>query len=160
MNKSSGVMVNVFYAGTMLLVIVSDIFFYSAVWRKISSTAKQLEGFENSDENIKKSRKSRLRTARLTMQFVLAYIIQWIPYMIYAGWSFFAESHPSLLVISTILCNLGGLFNLLVYTIARRRKRRPNPPVKGEVGKIHNIQNNISSSSCASTSDMSGVTFM
>ena len=143
MNKSSGVMVNVFYAGTMFLVIVSDIFFYSAVWRKISNTAKQLEGFENSDENIRKIRKSRLRTARLTMQFVLAYIIQWTPYMIYAGWSFFAESHPALLVISTILCNLGGLFNLLVYTIARERKQRPSPPFKGEVGRACRIPTSL-----------------
>ena len=144
MNKTSGVMVNIFYAGTMLLVIISDIFFYSAVWRKISSTAKQLEGFGNSDENIKKSRKSRLRTARLMMQLVLAYICQWTSYMIYSFWNFFTQAHPALLVISTTSCNLGGLFNLLAYTVARERKQRPRSSVHGAVGRLHNTQSTSS----------------
>ena len=101
---------SVFITVTMLINIVC----YGFVWIKIKQVTKETQAVGDS------TRGNNSRAASVMMKFVAAYIIQWASNVIYHFWSLatippFAAAH-----VVVFTCNLGGLFNLVAYTMGRK----------------------------------------
>ena len=51
---------------------------------------------------------------------VLAFLFQWSLYVAFTLWQFFGSPHIGLLIADVSVCNLGGVFNAVAYTLMRR----------------------------------------
>lgn len=49
--------------------------------------------FQKFKEDAQKSAQKHGKTARILILFVLAYLAQWFPYVMYTIWSYFGEPH-------------------------------------------------------------------
>lgn len=115
--KPSATMVNNIYSSLMIACFCLAVFVYTSIWVKVSRTSELLKSFATTSSS------KSLRLAKNLSLLVAAYFTQWSPFIVYALWSFSEPPHPVLLVLSTISCNLGGLYNMVAYTVIRMKQQ-------------------------------------
>ena len=88
---------------------------YGAIWIKIKRTHKDI------DLNSKRYRS----TASIMLVFVLIFILQWWALIFFNAWTI-SDSPPIdwWPIVTGCLCNLGGVWDCIAYTVIRRRIRR------------------------------------
>ena len=102
----------------LLFVFVTCIVVYTFLWirKKHTSTDIQLQ-------SVTQSKKSKyMRTGQVMMVFVVAFLMQWWPWATQAVMSYVLSQLPLGIIFAVVsLCNMGGTFNAIVYTVTRKR---------------------------------------
>ena len=126
MRKEMGKVMSMILTVGMTVTIAVNVFSYVFVFFKIRSVTAATQAMGSTTGGVKYS-----KTVSVMMKFVAAYIFQWWAYMIYSLWNLVTP--PPFFVLHSIvfLANMGGLFNLIVYTLLRKMGR----PKKGEKTK-------------------------
>lgn len=71
------------------------------------------------------------RAAKSMSLFVFAYFVEWWPLFVFGFWSLFSNTVPQVLMhCLVIFANIGGILNLIVYTIIRRRHSGDQEPAE------------------------------
>lgn len=121
--KPAGKALNTFYILAMVTVFVINSICYIVVFCKIRHVEKMMSSFRSTEtsslEKYHRSKKSAQNMALL----VLAFLFQWSLYVAYTLWSFFGSPSNALLVADVVICNLGGVFNAIAYTLMRKYNR-------------------------------------
>ena len=104
------------YIGVSLATFATCITCYLLVWFKIRSVAANIK-------NAKHGGQKNTRTAKMMMVFVLVYISQWSPLVVFHLWSYCCFPHDIVFVWTVLFVNLGGFFNCVAYTLIRRKKK-------------------------------------
>ena len=76
------------------------------------------------DKDVQAAEHSRryLKTARIMMLFVVAYIGQWWTLVAYGIWTLFGQQpHIAIVTMDVFFPNLGGVWNFLAYTFLRNK---------------------------------------
>ena len=125
MRKPYGTLVTNMYGLTMATVFCVNVLCYGAVWLKIRRVAMTSPQAAPSRDNqgavVAASNTQRyLKTAKMMMVFVGAYLLQWSSYVVQAVWSMVGVPRIWLFILTVIMINLGGVYNALAYTIIRR----------------------------------------
>ena len=119
MRTSSGVVLSNILSMAMLVTVLASVVCYVLVGLKIrkvaSQTARMLQ-----NNNMRKC----YRTGSIMMLFIAAYISQWTAYVVRSVWLFFGEPQDWVVISAVFMCNMGGVFNAIAYTILRRRLRK------------------------------------
>ncbi|ELT98197.1 hypothetical protein CAPTEDRAFT_212404 [Capitella teleta] len=105
--------VDIVYGITMVIVFAVNAICYGAIYVKMQQTARQASSDNQNDKYHK--------AAKLMLLFVAVYLLQWWPYTTQALWSLVTPIPFGMVIIVVVVCNLGGLYNAIVYTIIRRR---------------------------------------
>ena len=102
-----------------LLVLLGTIVLYILTWYRIQKEEPQFNNLNGEDAPIIRASH---RAARNMSLFVAAFIVQWWAATISGVW-FFVTDHVSIVLfqVLTIFTNSGGILNILVYLIIRRR---------------------------------------
>ena len=105
----------------VVMIIVASLsgLLYLGVWAQISRTKKQLESARGPDDN-QCQLPGYQRTAKILVCFVVAYLAQWWPMVVYPIWSYYETPHIAMIVLIVLFCNQGGVFNFFAYTFIRR----------------------------------------
>ncbi len=93
---------------------------YIMVWYKLNAASK-------SRANGAGSKHKYNSAAQTMMLFVAAFLVQWWPLIMFGTWAVFALPHVSIIILAVFFCNLGGVFNLIAYTVIRKRSRKVAP---------------------------------
>ena len=101
---------SIIMAGTMFLNSV----FYGLVWFKIKQVTKNTNTLGTS------TKPKYSRSASIMIKFVAAYILQWSSNVIFLIWSQIQMPPFVMVHLVVFTVNLGGLFNLVAYTLGRR----------------------------------------
>ena len=90
--------------------------------------ASHKRAIENESTKMKINRhKSYTNTAKILSLFVLSYIAQWWPMISVPIWNIFASPPVEYYPVCLFFLNLGGVFNLCAYTVARKMyNKTPN----------------------------------
>ena len=115
MRNTGGVIVTNTMAATMVAVFIFNSVSYLGIWMKVRKVSK-------SSATTSADQKKYLKSARIMLLFVAAFILQWWAYVIYCLLSFFTEPHVVIVVGAVTFSNMGGLFNFLAYTYIRKRQ--------------------------------------
>ncbi|ELU00855.1 hypothetical protein CAPTEDRAFT_194428 [Capitella teleta] len=136
MRKAAGQALNTFYILAMITVFVVNSVCYIIVFAKIRQVEKMMESFSTGDTEAKEQSKRSRRSAQNMALLVLAFLFQWSLYVAYTSWSFFGNPSYKLLVADVFICNLGGVFNGIAYTLMRKYNRKAEGGgKKGKKGK-------------------------
>ena len=101
----------------LLFIFVTCIVVYTDLWIKIKRTSKDIQS--QSDSQSKKSKYTR--TGQVMMVFVVAFLMQWWPWATQAVMSYVLSQLPLGIIFAVVsLCNMGGTFNAIVYTVMRK----------------------------------------
>lgn len=104
----------------MLLVLTMNIVLYVLTWTRIH---KQTREIKQTLGTMSANMKASHRSARAMSMFVAAFFIQWWALPLYAVWGLVDDDIPQVIFhFVTIFSNIGGVLNLGVYLIIRRRK--------------------------------------
>ena len=116
-----GTVANLFFTTVPLLVVFSmNTVLYTFTWVRIKDHDRKIKRFKGTKEYS-----ASKQAARSFLLFVVAFFIQWWASFVFGLWSLFAEEVPQLLFNGMVIfANLGGVFNLIVYVIMRRRGLR------------------------------------
>ena len=119
METVSGRIMSNVSAGILLFIFVTCIVVYTVLWIKIKRTSKDIQS--QSGSQSKKSKYTR--TGQVMMLFVVAFLMQWWPWATQAVMSYIVSGDLPLWIIFAVvsLCNMGGTFNAIVYTVMRKR---------------------------------------
>ena len=109
-------------AAMLFVMATLDIIFYTGVWLKIKRTKALFKIAEN--EFRYPVGHSYIKTAKLLTCFVVAYLVQWFPMLLFSAWKYISEPPQFLILLIVTFCNLGGVFNFLAYTYIRTRMVR------------------------------------
>ena len=102
----------------LLFIFITCIVVYTVLWIKIKRTSKDIQS--QSDSQSKKSKYTR--TGQVMMLFVVAFLMQWWPWATQAVLSYVLSQLPLGIIFAVVsLCNMGGTFNAIVYTVMRKR---------------------------------------
>jgi uncharacterized ion transporter superfamily protein YfcC len=123
MRKAAGRALNTFYILAMIVVFVANSFCYVIVFAKIRQVENLVASF-NKDSEAKEQSKRSKRSAQNMALLVLAFLFQWSLYVAYTLWSFFGNPSYKLLTADVFICNLGGVFNGIAYTLMRKYNRQ------------------------------------
>ncbi len=104
----------------ILVLFLAILTSYIMVWYKLNAASK-------SRANGAGSKHKYDSAARTMMLFVAAFLVQWWTVMMLGTWAFFSIPHVSVAIMSVFFCNLGGLFNLIAYTVIRKRSQKVAP---------------------------------
>ena len=76
---------------------------------------------------------------QVMLMFVVVYIIQYFVYVVQALWSLAETPSGWIYVPAVLLCNAGGVYNFIAYTVIRKKyvfsKTNPNHNVHGKMIK-------------------------
>ena len=125
MRKTGGIIVTNIVAGTIVIVFLYNSISYLGIWMKVRRVTK-------SSSTKTTDQKKYLRSARVMLLFVAAFILQWWAYVIYCIWNFFTEPHVVIIVGAVTFSNMGGLFNFLAYTYIRKKQANVQPGTSTE----------------------------
>ena len=103
----------------LLLILSMNIVFYALTWTKLRRETRNL--FENLGQNAS-SKKAAVNAAQSMSLFVVAFFVQWSCGGVFGAWSLFEPVPAILFHLMTIFDNIGGILNLIVYVIVRRRE--------------------------------------
>lgn len=108
----------VFTAATSGLVLTINTLLYVLTWTRIY---RQVHEVKKTLGTMPASMKASHKAARTMSLFVAAFFIQWFSLSLYSVWVLVDTNIPQTLVhITTILSNLGGVLNLGVFLIIKR----------------------------------------
>lgn len=130
---------------TLSIVFSADTILYALSWVRIYKQDREIKRTVGKTDLSAPS-----RAARSMLLFVFAFFIQWWPNFVFGLWSLKDSEIPQALFhIMVVFANLGGVFNLVVYVIIRRRQLRfsTRHPEAGDQGDAENIPDKASSSS-------------
>jgi len=97
-----------------------NIVLYTLTWVRIYKQDRKLRRFKGT-----KVFRASTRVARSISLFVFAFFIQWWPNFVFGLWSVLVDDPRDIFDnVKVIFANLGGVFNLVVYVIIRRRRVR------------------------------------
>lgn len=104
----------------ILLALSSNIVLYVLTWTRIHRQASEIKKtLGTMSANMRASH----RSARAMSMFVAAFFIQWWALPLYGVWGLVNDDIPQVIFhFVTIFSNIGGVLNLGVYLIIRRRK--------------------------------------
>ena len=104
----------------LVLVLTLNIVLYVLTWSRIHSQTQEIKKtLGTMSVNMKASH----RSARAMSMFVAAFFIQWWALPLYGVWGLVNDDVPQAIFhFVTIFSNIGGVLNLGVYLIIRRRK--------------------------------------
>ena len=111
---------------------------YAAIWIKISQTARRVDSaWTDRYQNA----------AKIMMIFVAVFIFQWWTLVMSNIW-FLLGTPPSWVIILTVgIVNMGGVYNLVAYTIIRRRLQQQTTEIARKVAK--KVANSAAASSAS-----------
>ncbi|XP_060077116.1 adhesion G protein-coupled receptor E1-like [Ylistrum balloti] len=110
--------------GSMCMILTVNSVLYALTWYRIASEAKRLEStLGGTSASVKASH----RAARNMFLFLTAFFVQWWALAVNGIWFLFDVPPVALFQIVTTFSNIGGVLNLLVYLVIRRRKRALTP---------------------------------
>ena len=121
--KPAGTALNTFYILAMVTVFVVNSVCYVIVFGKMRHVEKQLASFGEDCSQQHEGRRRSKKSAQNMALLVLAFLFQWSLYVAYTLWSFFGTPRDELLVADVFICNLGGVFNCVAYTLMRKYNR-------------------------------------
>ena len=114
-----GVVANIcFTTVPLLLILLMNTVLYILTWKRIHDETKQIK-----DTLGKKSASMRAshRAAKAMSLFVAAFFIQWWAMALYGIWGLAGDVPQVIFHLVTTFSNLGGILNLGVYIIIRRK---------------------------------------
>lgn len=102
----------------LVLVLVMNTILYTLTWIRIHKETNRLHLGDHSQ-----LMSANFTAARNMSLFVVAFFVQWWPAAVFGVWAYVSPiSVPQLLFhFLTTFCNTGGILNLIVYIIIRRR---------------------------------------
>ena len=112
-------MANLFFTTVpLVLILVSNTVLYILTWIKIHKETKRLHLGDSSQ-----LLSANFTAARNMSLFVLAFFIQWWAMGMFGVWALVEPDHVPQAVfhLVTTFSNIGGILNLIVYLIIRRR---------------------------------------
>ena len=109
---------------------------YGSIWIKMKRTA---DGFDTNEGRYRSS-------ASIMLIFVITFIFQWWPLIFYHAWTIGRPTIEWWPVITGSVCNLGGVWNCIAYTIIRRRLRKQDAANKPKVSRINLSKNDLQKS--------------
>lgn len=151
LRKAAGRALNTFYILSMIIVFVANSFCYLIVFAKIRQVENMMANF-NQDADAKENSKRSRRSAQNMALLVLAFLFQWSLYVAYTLWGFFGSPSNDLLTADVFICNLGGVFNGIAYTLMRKYNRQ----AEGKKPKKGNLDNSLATSVTNVPEDVSG----
>lgn len=114
-----GTIANLFFTTVpLVLILVMNIVLYILTWIRIHNETKRLHLGDSSQ-----LMSANFTAARNMSLFVVAFFIQWWAMSIFGVWAYVAPDNvPQFLFhLVTTFSNIGGILNLVVYLIIRRR---------------------------------------
>ncbi len=114
--ESIGPILNNILSIIMNVCLMLNVVCYVLIWIKLHQVAVQT----NMAASTTRQQKYH-HTARVMMLFIAAYFCQYFWFSIYALWTISYDPPVAILCLAVLFCNLGGLFNLIAYTLVRRR---------------------------------------
>ena len=106
---------NYFVAFFLLSTFIFCSVVYIVVGIKLRMHASNLSA--NNPQNIQKYN----RTAKVMMMYMLAYFAQYAFAIVFNIWSLFAMPPIAMVILIVVFSNMGGFFNFVAYTWARKR---------------------------------------
>lgn len=114
----------VFTAATVAAVLTINIILYVLTWTRIY---RQVHAVRKTLGTMPASMKASHKAVRTMSLFVSAFFIQWFSLSVYSVWVLVDSNVPQALVhVITILSNIGGVLNLLVFLIIKRTQTSDN----------------------------------
>ena len=102
----------------LLIILVMNIILYFLTWKRIrDETKKTRYTLGKKPANMQASH----RAAKSMSLFVAAFFIQWWALALYGVWALVAIVPQVIIHLATIFSNIGGVLNLCVYVIIRRK---------------------------------------
>ena len=99
---------------------------YAAIWIKIWRTARRVDcSWTDRYQNA----------AKIMMIFVAVFIFQWWSLVMSNIWFLVETPPPWVIIITVTLVNMGGIYNLVAYTIIRRRLQLQTTEVAQKTAK-------------------------
>ena len=103
-----------------LLVLVLNTFLYVLTWYRIH---QQCEEVKHSLGKMSATMRASHRAARAMSMFVAAFFVQWWAMALFGIWGLASDEVPQpLFHFVTTFSNIGGVLNLVVYVLIRRRQ--------------------------------------
>ena len=104
----------------LLLVLVMNTVLYVLTWYRIH---QQCEEVKHSLGKMSATMRASHRAARAMSMFVAAFFVQWWAMALFGVWVMTGDDVPqSVFHFVTTFSNIGGVLNLVVYILIRRRK--------------------------------------
>ena len=145
----NGVIGNLCFTTIPLLIILStNIVFYALTWTKLRRETKRLA--DNLGQNTS-SRNAAIKAAQSMSLFVVAFFVQWSSGGVFAAWALFDTVPIVLFHLITIFNNIGGVLNLIVYVIVRRKKLVSQTPRKSSGSSPKRIDDMTESTNAIAT---------
>ncbi|KAH3843457.1 uncharacterized protein LOC127876915 isoform X1 [Dreissena polymorpha] len=116
-----GVITNIcFTTVPLLLVLVMNVIFYVLTWKRIHEQCREIR--QNLGKMSTAMRASH-RAARAMSMFVAAFFVQWWAMALYGVWNLVVDVVPQPVHhMVTTFSNIGGILNLIVYCIIRKKQ--------------------------------------
>lgn len=112
-----GIIANIVLStGLTSVVLLALSVFYILTWRRIYKEAEVIR-VQLGNQGI--SRSATLKSAKAMCLFVVVYIIQWTPVIIYGTWQLISNVPFELFVAVVMMTNLSGFFSGIIYIINR-----------------------------------------
>ena len=108
----------VLITGIGLFMIVSLSIIYTLTWLKIHVETKQLRASIGSAL----SRAASLNSAKVMCFFIIVYLIQWTPLIIYSTWQLLGDVSFYLYLTVVISTNLGGVLSGIIFLITQAKR--------------------------------------
>ena len=121
-----GEIANIFFTTVpLLLILVMNTILYILTWKRIRDETKSIRDTMNN--HMPANMRASHRAAKAMSLFVFAFFIQWWAMALYGIWQLAGPVPQVIFHFVTTFSNLGGILNLGVYIIIRRKSY-----VKGE----------------------------
>ena len=103
----------------LFVVLIMNILLYTLTWQKIHSETRRIRKTLGSKPA---SVKAEHQAAKAMSLFVAAFFVQWWALSIYGIWALVGQVPEEYFYLLITFDNLGGVFNLVVYILIRRKK--------------------------------------
>ena len=131
--KSYAPLVDNIVSASFFAIFVANGLCYIAVVSKIRASQKKLKYAGNHGG----ASRQEFKTATVVMVLVAAYLFQFSSVLVHTVWIRIAPPHYMIYIIQAIFINLGGVYNMLAYTVVRKAiLAKPKAPVKPQVSTI------------------------
>jgi len=117
MRKPTGKILNTVTSFLFLFTFLLNLTCYFGVFMKMRAVQLKISGGHATSGESTKNHK----VARIMMIFVFVYILQYWAFCVYSVWLVVSEPSIVILLAAVFFTNLGGVFNMLAYTLLRRK---------------------------------------
>ena len=137
-----GEIANIFFTTVpLLLILVMNTILYILTWKRIRDETKSIR--DTMDNAMPANMRASHRAAKAMSLFVAAFFVQWWAMALYGTWQLAGPVPQVIFHFVTTFSNLGGILNLVVYIIIRRKSL-----MKGEkVSTVDGLSSKLSKGS-------------